>query len=160
MQILATAFLVFGAVELTPERKEMLKNELRGAAAAMLEQEISPQEVAALASSGATGEDGLPIPTKCSPFCNATCCGFTEPIKECNSCTIEYECHPGALCYQEGSKNQKIIVPEHDGDPVCQEWCWDTPNCCAFSNPRDCSGCNSSNGCHPEDRCYKLRDEL
>ena len=48
----------------------------------------------AAADGGARGEEVLATPA-CSKFCNASCCGFTEPAKECSGCrqSLTFACH-------------------------------------------------------------------
>ena len=93
----------------------------------------------------------------CMPYCNASCCHFSDPAKDCSGCPAESDwiCTPGADCYETGSKDLKVAKESEDG--VCEEWCLDTPHCCWFSNPKgDCSGCKSKEyGCRPGVKCYE-----
>jgi len=114
--------------------------------------------------------------------------GFTEaPMTRLNVWLPRYdsECHPGAICYEEGIEKVKAQlqvselckafvskrveandvgtltqVPSYEGEPLCQYYCKETPNCCGFRYPSDCAACNASYGCHPGDRCYSLKREL
>lgn len=102
---------------------------------------------------------------KCMPFCNASCCYFSNPAKECGGCDPQSSimCAPGAECFEQGSATKTIGQPVVTEKGTCSPWCLDTPHCCWFSKPKeDCGGCGKDHGCHSEAPCFKTgrRDEL
>ena len=106
-------------------------------------------------------EGDKPVPTgDCHrALCVASCCHFSEPKRECGGCDPEdttMECRPHALCFETGSAGAPSAPETMPKLPEgCSDWCWDTPGCCGFADPKaDCSGCTKEFGCNPEDACY------
>lgn len=84
---------------------------------------------------------GLP----CKAYCNASCCHFSEPAKDCSGCDDSIMCAPGKQCYDTGNKESAPPKATEAGE--CHEWCMETPHCCWFANPKDCEGCDETHGC-------------
>ena len=96
----------------------------------------------------------------CTEFCKGDCCFFQEPAKECSSCDETWTCNPTVPCYSDASLRHETSQPGADGksvgsgDAPCQAYCLGT--CCGFTTPsKECSGCDSSMGCHPGAECYE-----
>ena len=87
--------------------------------------------------------------------------GYDRALRASSLLLMTRSSHDCERSQTTGNRGQTIVVPGN-GEAVCQDWCWDTPNCCGFSQPTDCAACNATNGCHPEAECYNTprRDEL
>ena len=90
----------------------------------------------------------------CSKYCTSSCCGFSEPAKECGGCDSTVACHPGAKCYD--GVDRPPSPPSFTGPNglPCEAICHKA-SCCGFSTPeKSCGGCDESYICNPSATCY------